>query len=42
MYTQKWKIPAEESFTIEDISDLNLDKSAKSEETGQIESYTYL
>jgi hypothetical protein len=42
MYTQKWKIPAEESITIEDISDLNLDKTAKSEETGQIESYTYL
>ena len=42
MYTQKWKIPVEESNTIEDNSDLNLDKTAKSEETGQIESYTYL
>ena len=42
MYTQKWKIPAEESNTIEDKSDLNLDKTTKSEETGQIESYTYL
>ena len=42
MYTQKWKIPAEKSNTIEDKSDLNLDKTTKSEETGQIESYTYL
>ena len=42
MYTQKWKIQGEESTTIEDKSDLNLEKNAKSEETGQIESYTYL
>ena len=42
MYTQKWKIQAEESNTIEDNSDLNLDKNAKSEKTGQIESHTYL
>ena len=42
MYTQKWRIPAEESNTIEDKSDLNLDKTAKSEETVQIESYTSL
>ena len=40
MYTQKRKIQGEESTTIEDNSDLNLDKTAKLEETGQIESYT--
>ena len=47
IYTQKWRIPAftstdEESNSIEDSSEFNLDKTEKSEETGQIESYTYL
>ena len=48
IYTQRWKIQAftsatvEKSNTIEDNSGLNLDMTAKSEETGQMGNYTYL
>ena len=47
IYTQKWRIPAftstvEDSNSIEDNSEFNLDKTKKSNEPGQIESYTYL
>ena len=47
MYTQKWRIPAftstvEDSNSIEDNSKFNLGKTKKSDETGQIENFTYL
>ena len=47
IYTQKWRIPAytstvEDSNSIENNSKSNFDKTKKSDETGQIENYTYL